>query len=57
MMDNPDYLEKALLKLDSYQRNGYFLGDNLIITYETGNHPLDTRLIENTILHFYGSLS
>ena len=46
LLDDPDYLEKSIWKMAIYERNGYFLGDRLIITYETKRHPLDIKLVE-----------
>ena len=46
LLDDPDYLEKSIWKIALYERNGYFLGDRLIITYETKKHPLDIKLAE-----------
>lgn len=52
MMDDPEYLEHALSKLNMYQRNGYFLGEDLIITYETKQNPLNTRMLERILIHY-----
>ncbi len=49
MMDNADYCEKALRKIELYQKNGFILGDRLIITYETSKQPLETESIARTI--------
>jgi len=35
MMDDPEYCEKALRKIDEYARNGIFLGDKLFLTLES----------------------
>ena len=40
MMDDPDYAAAAMDKLCHYARNGIRLGDNLIVTWETGERPL-----------------
>ena len=48
LMDDPVYAANAVKKQQSYCRNGFFPGDNLIITTETRDHPLtkqDLRLI------------
>ncbi|MDO4977494.1 MAG: hypothetical protein Q4E53_09560 [Eubacteriales bacterium] len=47
---NLDYLEKNLGKISAYNKNGIYLGDRLLITYETNKNPLDLKLIENIIL-------
>lgn len=45
MMDDPDYAEKTIQKIASYETNGYFPGENLILTYETKNNPINQKLI------------
>ena len=49
MMDNSDYCERALLKLNRYTKNGIHLGDRLIISHETSKRPLETAVIEKII--------
>ena len=51
-MDDPDYVKKNIGKVRAYQRNGYHLGDNLLLTFETKDQPLDTREVENTVKHY-----
>ncbi len=46
LITKKDYLDKALQKLDYYSRNGIYTGDNLIITFESEDHPLDADVIE-----------
>lgn len=54
LMDNQDYALKALRKLHSYMDNKYFLGTEVIISWETSEIPftkLDARkLIEKYLL-------
>jgi len=52
MMDDASYSEKAVMKIETYEKNSIFPGDSLILTYETSVHPLDSRLIE-LIIHKY----
>lgn len=52
MMDNLQYSTGALTKLTTYEMNGYFPGDNLIITHETSETPLNTKLLEKLLLKF-----
>lgn len=52
MLDNVEYLEKNIRKLEEYERNGYLLGKNLIITYETSTHPLNLKLVQNKIQEY-----
>lgn len=49
MMDNPEYCERALYKLNCYIKNGICLGDRLLISHETLKRPLDTAVIEKII--------
>lgn len=49
MMDNPEYLDKALRKIDTYAQHGYFPGVNLILTHETSKRPLDMRIVSSML--------
>lgn len=49
MMDNPDYVQKAVLKLNEYQNAGYVLGKNLIITMESIESPLNVKTVRQMI--------
>ena len=48
-MDNPEYCNKALKKIDLYIRSGIFPGEKLITTFETSEKTLDTRVIHRII--------
>lgn len=48
-MDEPEYVEHALRKIEEYEKNDIILGKNLIVTFETINSPLDIRLVEKKI--------
>lgn len=43
LMDDSNYVEKVMWKLNTYERNGIYLGVNLYITCETGKMPLNTK--------------
>ncbi len=45
MMDNPEYAESAIKKIETYGKNGIFLGKNLIATFESKNNPLNIKMI------------
>ena len=45
-MDNIQYCEKAIKKIETYNRNGIFQGDRLLITYETSTQTLNMRNFE-----------
>lgn len=49
MMDDPEYADRALRKIELYERNGFFPGDNLMITHETGDRPLNLRTVTQMI--------
>ena len=49
MMDDPEYLEKAIRKMNKYEQNGYLLGQRFIVTYETVFGPLNMKVVEKKI--------
>lgn len=51
-MDDSDYCEKAIKKINTYIKNGIYPGEQLILTFETGNCPLDVKVLEETIRRF-----
>ena len=46
MMDNYAYCEKAIKKMNVYQRNGFQLGKNILYTFETNKNPIDIKNFE-----------
>lgn len=52
MMDDPVYAEKALKKITTYESNGIFPGDRLILTYETKSMPISQKQIQRMIQHY-----
>lgn len=52
-MDDPEYAEKALNKINTYERNGIYPGEQLIITHETFANPLNTKYLLNKIRHYF----
>ena len=48
-MDEPSYAEKAVRKINSYIANGYFPGDNLIVSFESSGNVLNDRIIKKMI--------
>lgn len=52
MMDNPAYAEKAVSKIQLYEQNGIFPGEDLLITYETGKSPINQRVIMRMIQRY-----
>lgn len=54
MMDNPDYAKAAVQKIETYEKNGIFPGENLILTFETTASIINTELVkELTIRYLY----
>lgn len=49
MMDNSTYCENAIRKMNTYQNNGYQLGDNILYTFETYRNPINMKSFENMI--------
>lgn len=48
-MDDPEYAEKAVRKINLYIANGIFPGDQLVITYETSGVVLSDEIIKMMI--------
>lgn len=53
MMDDKEYARMAVLRNRAYVKEGYALGEDLIITEETQSHPLGTDDIMATIRRHY----
>ena len=45
-MDDPQYARKALEKIRLYEENGLFVGEQLILTFESSEQPLDKKELE-----------
>ena len=52
MMDNPEYAQKAIQKLETYAKNGIYIGKNLLVTFETLRNPLDMKMVEGMLKEF-----
>lgn len=52
MMDNPEYCQKAILKLEDYAKNGIYPGKNLLLTFETLQSPLNMVVVERILKEF-----
>ena len=46
LIDDDDYREGALWKLDIYEKNGLFPGKGLLLTYESEKRPLNMSLLD-----------
>ena len=49
MMDDPVYAENAIHKIRLYEQNGFFPGENLILTYESKKTPINQKILMNLI--------
>ena len=53
MVDNPEYAENMVKRIDSYNKEGIYLGDRLFVSMETSKTPLDIEFIDYLIrTHF-----
>jgi len=57
LWDESEYREKALDKISTYILNGYMPGEQLILTYETGKHPLNMKVLDIIINQFMNNHS
>lgn len=53
MMDDREYAKNTVQRIKQLEKEGFFLGDNLIITEETMTSPLGTEEIEMMIRHYF----
>ncbi|MBY0584630.1 hypothetical protein K5I04_04120 [Murdochiella sp. Marseille-P8839] len=51
-MDLPEYALRSASKIRTYERNGIFLGDRLIATFEGDSLILDSRSVQDLIDHY-----
>lgn len=49
MMDKPEYARKAVHKIDSYQKNDIYIGERLILTFETEQSMLNSKIAEQLV--------
>ena len=49
MMDNPEYAQKNVKKIEEYEMSGYHPNDNFIMTFETSVQTLSTSLIREKV--------
>lgn len=52
-MGDPEYFASCIFKLETYAKNGIYLGDNLIITMESDSVPLGSDYIDMLIERFF----
>ena len=49
MMDDEDYSNKNISKINAYEDNGFHAGNNLIMTFETSKYPINSSIIKTMI--------
>ncbi len=49
MMDNPEYARKAVKKIELYENNGIFSGENLILTFETSISVINMNIVKELV--------
>ena len=52
MMDNPGYVEKTINKIHTYEQNGIYAGEKLLLTYEASKTPINPKFILRTIQRY-----
>lgn len=52
-MDDENYVASNMRKLDLYEKNGYLLGESLIITHETSTAPLNMKVVDSYIKTYF----
>ncbi len=57
MMDDEQYFLKSMDKIDLYEKNGYLIGQKLLLLHETMEHPLDTTVMEKYITTYLTDIS
>jgi hypothetical protein len=46
MMDDPQYVESAMKKIETYEKNGIFPGETLIMTFESKGNPINQSTVK-----------
>lgn len=52
MMDDRDYRDDKVVEIEKYGMSGYFMGENLIVTMESGRKQLNVKYVELLINHY-----
>ena len=52
-MDEEDYLNHNLAKIEEYRKNGIFIGKNLILTFESASCPLNIGEIRKSMKEIF----
>ena len=49
MMDDPEYAQNAIVKINAYSKSGYIQGNNFVYTMESSQSPISSRIVEKII--------
>ena len=52
-MDKPSYIKNNLFKFDFYLSQGFVVGKNLIVTFESEGSPLDINYIDYLVTSYF----
>ncbi len=52
MMDNSEYVENALKRIEIYEKSGIFPGDKLLFSWETSTAPVNMKIVEGMLKKF-----
>jgi hypothetical protein len=52
MMDDEEYAQKNVQKINSYEENGFHAGINMIMTFETSLTPINSNIIRTMIENY-----
>ena len=53
MMDDANYVENVIFKLNTYEKNDIYLGVNLFVTYETSKKPINTMAVDRMLKQLF----
>ena len=53
MMGDEKYAKEALRKIDTYARNGFYPGKNIIYTFESAEYSLNTLVVDEIIKAYF----
>ena len=51
-MDDPEYTKAAIKKIETYEDNGIYIGERLILTFETESTALRRKSIEKNVKRY-----
>ena len=52
MMDDEEYVQKNIYKINCYEQSGYYPGVNLIMSFETSQTPINSNIIKTMIRQY-----